>query len=291
MSDRTRVGKARRIPSWLDVKRVLEALAALAALVLLAPLFLVVIVAIKLDSPGPVFFRVRRVGYLGRELSMLKFRKMRDGAGGAPLTIQGDPRLTRVGRVLACCRLDELPQLWHVLRGEMSIVGPRPEDPRFVSMHPEQYRTILSVRPGITGLSQIAYKEEASIVDDERLIEDYLGRIMPQKLVLDTLYATGSTLRLDFSIAVWTLITMLLRTPVSVNRRTARMNFRRRPSAEVVRLPVLAAAPRRKLAMATAGSTAGQSSGSQIIGGRGTGDSGRMATAALLSQSCPDGAS
>lgn len=230
---------------WLLVKRVVEGVAAAVALLLLAPLFLLIMFAIKLDSPGPVFFRVRRVGYLGRDLPMLKFRKMHDHARGGPLTAREDSRLTRVGRVLACCRLDELPQLWHVLRGEMSLVGPRPEDPRFVSMHPEDYEVILTVRPGITGLSQIAYKEEASIVDDDRPVEDYVSRIMPQKLVMDRLYATKSGLWLDLSIARWTLVTMLLRKPVSVNRQTAQMNVRRRPS------PVTSGAPALSVAGAT----------------------------------------
>src|SRR5579884_3667025 len=220
--------------TWLHVKRAVDAVAACLALLLLTPLFLLIMLAIKADSPGPVFFRVRRVGYRGRPLLMLKFRKMHHGAAGGPLTTSQDPRLTRVGRILTRCRLDELPQLWHVLRGEMSIIGPRPEDPAFVAHHPEQYERILSVRPGITGLSQVAYKEESEIVDGARPVEDYLGRIMPQKLIMDTLYASIFSLRLDLSIVRWTFITMLLRQPVSVDRRTGRMNIRRRPSLSPV---------------------------------------------------------
>jgi lipopolysaccharide/colanic/teichoic acid biosynthesis glycosyltransferase len=226
-------------PLWPPLKRLADATAALIALILLAPLFLLVMLAIKADSRGPVFCRVRRVGHLGRPLMMLKFRKMHHGAAGAPLTTSGDPRLTRVGRVLTRCRLDELPQLWHVLRGEMSMIGPRPEDPAFVALHAEEYERILSVRPGITGLSQIAYKAESEIVDDSRPIEDYVARIMPQKVIMDTLYAEISNARVDLSIARWTLVTMLLRRPVSVDRRTARMKIRRRPLSH----PAPAAAP------------------------------------------------
>ncbi len=216
---------------WPQVKRLADTLTALVALLLLAPLFLLIMLAIKADSPGPVFFRVRRVGHRGRPLLMLKFRKMHHNAVGGPLTTSDDPRFTRVGRILTQCRLDELPQLWHVLRGEMSIIGPRPEDPAFVALHAEEYERILAVRPGITGLSQIAYKEESQIVDDSRPVEDYVARIMPQKLVMDTLYAGISSARVDLAVLRWTLVTMLLRVPVSVDRRTARMNIRRRPAS------------------------------------------------------------
>ena len=126
--------------------------------------------AIKLDSRGPVFYRVRRVGFRGNPLHMLKFRKMHDDAAGGPLTAGGDPRLTRVGAVLTRCRLDELPQLWDVFRGRMSVVGPRPEDPRFVDLHGDAYEHILSVRPGITGLSQLAFAEEANILEAQDIV-------------------------------------------------------------------------------------------------------------------------
>jgi len=203
----------------------------LAAVLLLAmiPLFVLVALAIKLDSRGPVFYRVRRVGYRGAPLMMLKFRKMRHDATGGPLTTHGDPRFTRVGAILTRTKLDELPQLWDVLRGRMSIIGPRPEDPRFVALHRTDYERILSVRPGITGLSQLAYAEENRILDDDDPVEDYLARIIPQKLTLDKLYARSSSPRLDLSILRWTIVGVLLRRPVAVHRASGRMNLRRRP--------------------------------------------------------------
>lgn len=209
-------------------KRTFDIVLATVLLVVLLPFFVVIAVAIKLDSRGPVFFRVRRVGYRGHPLRMLKFRKMHDDAGGGPLTVDGDPRLTRVGSVLTRARIDELPQLWDVLRGRMSIIGPRPEDPAFVELHEVRYRQILQVRPGITGLSQIAYKAEATIVDTDSPVADYVSRIMPQKLTLDTLYANSCTLRLDLRIIYWTFITVVLHHPVSVDRVTAAMKRRRR---------------------------------------------------------------
>jgi lipopolysaccharide/colanic/teichoic acid biosynthesis glycosyltransferase len=210
-------------------KRAFDIAVSALALVCLVGVFAIIALLIKLDSPGPVFYRVRRVGYRGRPLRMLKFRKMRDDARGGPLTIDGDPRLTRIGRVLTRTRLDELPQLWDVLCGRMSLIGPRPEDPGFVALHDIEYSQILSVRPGITGLSQIAYKAEAEIVDSDSPVEDYINRILPQKLTLDRLYARTASLGLDLRILYWTFVTVVLRHPVSVNRVNAAMNLRRRP--------------------------------------------------------------
>jgi lipopolysaccharide/colanic/teichoic acid biosynthesis glycosyltransferase len=224
----------------------------------LVGVFAVIALLIKLDSPGPVFYRVRRVGHRGRPLRMLKFRKMRDDARGGPLTVDGDPRLTTVGRVLTRTRLDELPQLWDVLRGRMSLIGPRPEDPGFVALHDVEYREILSVRPGITGLSQIAYKAEAAIVDSDDPVADYVDRILPQKLTLDSLYARSNSFALDLRILYWTLVTVVLRRPVSVSRMDARMRLRRRPQppAQLVPAPEAALAGDAALAPAPASTDA-----------------------------------
>jgi lipopolysaccharide/colanic/teichoic acid biosynthesis glycosyltransferase len=213
---------------WGLIKRGIDL--ALAALLLLAtlPVLLAIAAAIKLDSRGPVLFRVHRVGYRGRPLMMLKFRKMHHDASGGPLTTGSDPRLTRVGAVLTRTRLDELPQLWDVLRGRMSVIGPRPEDPRFVALHPEHYEDILRVRPGITGVSQLAFAKERVILDDDDPVGHYVSRILPQKISLDTLYARRSSLRMDFSIIFWTLVAVIIGLPVAVHRSTGRMNVRRR---------------------------------------------------------------
>jgi lipopolysaccharide/colanic/teichoic acid biosynthesis glycosyltransferase len=160
---------------------------------------------------------------------MLKFRKMYDGAGGGPLTAHDDDRLTRVGAVLTGARLDELPQFWDVLRGRMSIIGPRPESPEFVALHVAEYNRVLTVRPGVSGLSQIAFARERQILDAGDPIGHYVDRILPQKVAMDVLYAERSSLRLDFWVVFWTLATVLGRLEVAVHRRTARMNLRRRP--------------------------------------------------------------
>jgi lipopolysaccharide/colanic/teichoic acid biosynthesis glycosyltransferase len=236
----TATATARTVPLRAVIKRIFDVTVALALLVLLAiPLFLIAL-AVKLDSRGPVFFRVSRVGFGGRPLTMLKFRKMHDHARGIPLTANADPRLTRVGRILARTRLDELPQLWDVFRGRMSIVGPRPEDPEFVALHADAYRRILSVRPGITGLSQLAFAEEHTILDQTDLVGDYIGRILPQKVGLDTLYAREYGLTMDLKVLGWTAAAMLAGKRVSVHRSTGALTLRRRPrvSAPVANVPV-----------------------------------------------------
>jgi lipopolysaccharide/colanic/teichoic acid biosynthesis glycosyltransferase len=226
---------ARRM--WPLGKRVVDIALATVLLAAMSTVFLLIAIAIKLDTPGPVFFRVKRVGYRGRPLLMTKFRKMHGDAVGGPLTADRDPRLTRVGAVLTRSRLDELPQFWDVLRGRMSLIGPRPEDPGFVALHREDYKQILDVRPGITGLAQVAYAEESRIMDADNPIDDYVTRIMPQKLILDKLYARRYNLRLDLWILAWTVITIPLRRPVSVHRSTGRMSLRRRPRPSPARPP------------------------------------------------------
>jgi lipopolysaccharide/colanic/teichoic acid biosynthesis glycosyltransferase len=216
--------------TWPLVKRGFDVAMATLLLLAMSTVFVLIAIAIKLDTPGSVFYRVKRVGYRGRPFLMTKFRKMHGDATGGPLTADRDPRLTKVGAVLTRSRLDELPQFWDVLRGRMSLIGPRPEDPGFVALHRRDYEQILDVRPGITGLAQIAYAEESRIVDADNPIDDYVTRIMPQKLILDKLYARRYSLGLDLRILAWTVITIPLRRPVSVHRSTGEMNMRRRPA-------------------------------------------------------------
>src|SRR4051794_34186085 len=218
------------------------------------PIIAVVVIAIKLDSPGPVFYQARRIGYRGRPLRMLKFRKMHEAATGSALTTDGDQRFTRVGELLARLKLDELPQLWNVLRGEMSLIGPRPEDPSFVAMHAEDFVDILQAKPGVTGLSQLAFAEESRILDDDDPTGHYLERILPQKMGMDRLYARRFRLRLDLQILVWTLVAVLARRQVAVHRETGRMNLPRRPQPAHATLPTApAAAGAPALALAPAG--------------------------------------
>jgi lipopolysaccharide/colanic/teichoic acid biosynthesis glycosyltransferase len=207
-------------------KRLLDIVLASVVLVAAIPLILCLAVAIKLESPGPVLFRCRRVGRRGRDFAMLKFRKMRHGARGPALTLAEDDRFTRIGRLLAATKLDELPQLWNVLRGDMSLVGPRPETREFVDLHPDAYRAILRGRPGITGLAQLAYAREGEILDPEDRVGDYVARVLPQKVALDQLYFARRTVAGDLRIVFWTLVAVVLRIDVAVDRSTARLGRR-----------------------------------------------------------------
>lgn len=168
------------------LKRAFDLLASVAGLLAIAPLFLLLAVLIKIDSPGPVFFRQERVGRFGRAFRIHKFRTMVTDAErkGLQITVGADSRVTRVGAVLRKYKLDELPQLIDVALGEMSLVGPRPEVPRYVACYPDDVRSIvLSVRPGITDRASIEYKDENRILG---LAEDphraYVEEVLPVKL-------------------------------------------------------------------------------------------------------------
>jgi lipopolysaccharide/colanic/teichoic acid biosynthesis glycosyltransferase len=219
----------------MAAKRAIDIAVSALGLVILSPLFLVIALLVVLDSPGPVFFRADRVGFRGRPLRMLKFRKMRSGARGVALTVAGDERLTRLGAWLVRTKLDELPQLWHVFRGEMSLVGPRPESPEFVARFRSDYDAILRVRPGLTGYTQLAFAREGAILDASDPQAHYLDALLPQKVRLDRLYASRISLRRDAEVLAATFVTLVLRQPVAVHRETAALSLRRRSDALVER--------------------------------------------------------
>jgi lipopolysaccharide/colanic/teichoic acid biosynthesis glycosyltransferase len=226
--------RRRRFLTALDngAKRAVDVTLAAGLLALLALPIAVVVLAIRLESRGPGFYRCRRIGFRGREFAMLKFRKMHEDASGPALTAKEDERFTRLGRFLARTKLDEIPQLWNVLKGDMSLVGPRPEDPGFVQEQADAYRRILKVRPGITGFSQLAFAKESEILDPDDSLRHYLRSILPQKVGMDRFYAERRTLRMDLRILFWTTAAVVLRRPVAVHRGSGRMNVRRRPELQ-----------------------------------------------------------
>jgi lipopolysaccharide/colanic/teichoic acid biosynthesis glycosyltransferase len=212
-------------------KRALDVLGAAVLLAVLAVVFLACALVIKLESTGPVLYRCRRVGRHGREFEMLKFRKMWADAAGPPLTSAIDERFTRVGAWLARTKLDELPQLWNVLRGEMSLVGPRPEEPEFVAARAAAFEPVLAVKPGMTGFCQLAFASESVVLDrgePEQRVERYVEQILPQKLAMDALYARRQSLLLDLRILLWTVVCVLFRREVAVHRETGNLSRRRR---------------------------------------------------------------
>ena len=196
-------------------KRLFDLAGAGLALLLLAPLLLAVALAIRLDSPGPVFFRQQRVGRGGVPFSIHKFRTMQVDAPmrGPQVTVGTDPRITRVGHWLRRYRIDELPQFVDVLLGRMSLVGPRPEVPRFVAHYPADLKAkVLAVRPGITDPAALAHIDEAALLagatDPERA---YIERILPHKLALQADYAARATLGSDLVVLGRTLRVLLSR--------------------------------------------------------------------------------
>lgn len=194
-------------------KRLFDLFFTLPALVILMPLLAVVAVYIKLDSPGPVFFRQVRVGLRGRTFQILKFRTMCVDAEvkGRQITVGEDPRITRSGKFLRRSKLDELPQLFNVICGEMSLVGPRPEVPRYVALYPQEQRErILSVPPGITDFASIEFRDENAILartkDPERA---YIEEVIPTKLKLCVRYVMERSLWVDFVIILRTFKAIL----------------------------------------------------------------------------------
>jgi lipopolysaccharide/colanic/teichoic acid biosynthesis glycosyltransferase len=190
------------------VKRVFDMLFALILLLLLLPILTLFALAVAVSSPGGAFFRQERVGRKGKLFRLLKFRTMRIGSEAqGQLTIGGrDPRITGVGYFLRRTKLDELPQLWNVLTGDMSIVGPRPEVPRYVALYSPEQRAVLSVRPGITGMASIDYIDENELLarsaDPERA---YVEEVMPAKLALDLKYVQQRSFGLDLRIILSTM--------------------------------------------------------------------------------------
>lgn len=191
-------------------KRLFDVLACAAALILLAPLLAALALWVRLDSPGPVLYRQVRLGRGGVPFRIRKFRTMFEGAGGPPLTVGEDARITRAGRVLRRSRLDELPQLLDVLQGHMSLVGPRPEVPRYMDAAPPALRArVLAVRPGMTDPVALAHLDESTLLatadDPERV---YRETLLAAKLQAAADYADHATL--------WTDLRLLWRTAAAL---------------------------------------------------------------------------
>ncbi|REK10869.1 MAG: sugar transferase [Planctomycetota bacterium] len=198
-----------RRPLYACAKRTFDLLASGLGLVLASPFLLAAAVAVKLDSSGPVFFKQERMGRSFRAFRIYKFRTMVADAPkrGGQITFGADPRITRVGRVLRKTKLDELPQLINVVRGDMSLVGPRPEVPRYVEMFRDDYAHVLAVRPGLTDPASVKYRDEAEQLavaeDPER---EYAERILPDKIAMARQYIAEATFWGDVGILLKTFV-------------------------------------------------------------------------------------
>lgn len=194
------------------MKRVFDLAMASLGLLLLFPLFLVVALLIKLDSRGPVLFRQERVGQEFRPFLIYKFRTMVQDAHtqGPRITFGHDPRITRVGWFLRKSKIDELPQLFNVLKGDMTFVGPRPEVPRYVELFKHDYEEILTIRPGITDLASLKYRDEAALLgNSDNPEEEYITRVLPDKISLGKQYLEHSSVVFDLKLISKTLLKLV----------------------------------------------------------------------------------
>jgi lipopolysaccharide/colanic/teichoic acid biosynthesis glycosyltransferase len=191
---------------YIVIKRAFDVIVSLLVIVIALPLWLAVAIAIKLDSLGPVFYRGPRIGKDGKPFSIYKFRTMLEDAQqrGPGITQQDDPRIIQVGRFLRKLKIDEMPQLINVLKGEMSIVGPRPEDPRYVAHYTPEQRHVLSVRPGMASPAFIKYRHEEELLAaaSEDVEQVYLTQILPEKLRMDLEYIEQQSFTLDLVVLI-----------------------------------------------------------------------------------------
>jgi lipopolysaccharide/colanic/teichoic acid biosynthesis glycosyltransferase len=194
------------------MKRFFDVVVAAGALVFLLPLVVVAAVLIKLDSPGPIFFKQERIGMRFRPFQILKFRTMVQNSltSGRSITVGDDPRITRVGWFLRKTKIDELPQLINVLKGEMTFVGPRPEVPQYVVMFRRDYEEILKMRPGITDLASIKYRDEAAFLgQSENPDVEYVTRVLPDKIKLGKEYIRRSSFFFDLMLIFKTVLKLI----------------------------------------------------------------------------------
>ena len=210
---------------------VAQRLIASLALVALGPLVVALAAAVRWTSRGPAFHRAVRVGPNDSRFELLKLRTMHVGDDGPAITAAGDTRVTPLGRVLRRTKLDELPQLWNVMRGEMALVGPRPEDPRYVDWRDPLHREVFAARPGMTGPTAIAFRDEeallvvearaiaaeegAAVPTPEHLERAYRERVLPRKLAMDAQYLRARSWRVDLGILGRTIGLVLRRTAPS----------------------------------------------------------------------------
>ena len=192
------------------LRRLFDITAAAVGLSSLSPLLAAVGIMIKAHDSGPVFYRATRVGQDGRLFRLYKFRTMVIDADrqGPPLTANGDARITPIGRWLRCTKLDELPQLLNVLMGDMSLVGPRPEDPRYVAQYTPKQKEVLKFRPGITSAASLAYRREEEMLDGLDWEKVYQNEVLPAKLAIDLDYFSKRTLASDLLLIVRTVFSL-----------------------------------------------------------------------------------
>lgn len=210
MARKRRTGEPGTGFAYKYVKRAFDLISALLALGLLAPILGVIAVLIKISGPGPVFFLQERTGKNGKPFFIYKFRTMVEDAArlGPGITGAGDPRITRVGNLLRITKLDELPNLLNVVRGEMSLVGPRPDLPRFMSALTPEQRKIFAFRPGLTGPTQLRYIAEEELLSPVNIDANYIENLFADKIASDLDYVSNWSLRRDLLLILYTPVAL-----------------------------------------------------------------------------------
>ncbi len=196
-------------------RRILDIVISFFTILFLSPVFLFIGIVIKKETPGPIYYKGRRVGRNGKEFFIVKFRTMYEepkSYSGSPITAKNDPRITHIGKILRDSKLNELPQFWNVFIGDMSLVGPRPEDPDIVRKWPDEVRReLLSVRPGITSPASVMYRDEEQRLNADSIMDDYLTSILPDKLRLDQIYLRTRNILSDLDVIFLTLVILVPR--------------------------------------------------------------------------------
>jgi len=193
-------------PAGLKLKRLFDVVFSSTGLIVMMPVLLIVGLLVKSTSKGPVLFRQTRVGKGLIPFSMIKFRTMKEGGGGNLVTASGDERITGLGRFLRKTKLDEFPELFNVLRGDMSFVGPRPEVPGFVSMYKDEWKKVFEVKPGITDPATIKYRNEEKLLKTGKNVENYYyNEILPDKIRINIDYINDATILKDINILLKTM--------------------------------------------------------------------------------------
>lgn len=189
------------------MKRSFDVISAFMALLLLMPLLLLVSLLIKLTMPGPVLFRQTRIGFGGRPFTIYKFRSMKVNRSKVSITLSSDNRITPLGRFLRRSKIDELPQLWNILRGDMSVVGPRPDVPGYSDKLQGSDQLLWTVRPGLTGLDSISYPDEETILDQQPDPQKYYDEVLwPDKVRLNLVYIKNRSFWMDIAIILFTVV-------------------------------------------------------------------------------------
>lgn len=211
------LSRSAQIRSWLNdlFKRIFDIAVSSLVLVLFSPFYLLIAFTIKRTSPGPVFYKGVRIGRLGKPFNIIKFRTMEEtpqSYAGPKVTAHDDERITLVGHWLRDTKLNEFPQFWNVLKGDMSLVGPRPEDPEYAKAWPKPvWNEVLSVRPGITSPASVQYRDEEKLLSNCNVEQMYLMELSPDKMRLDQLYVRHRSFLLDLDTLLWTFLMLLPR--------------------------------------------------------------------------------